>query len=161
MQIELTPPHRVAAVTLIVAQYVLFFIGNGLFYHYAATPIPGVALPSMVTSTSLETHYVHNICLYLLFWAQHIFMATLKFKLAMFAKSPYFLLYDRYIYNILSGITLFFVVANLEPSFIYLFTIPLWVRIPFILIGVYSLFSAIKLVGGTIMMPYKLSSILH
>lgn len=52
VQIELTPLHRVAAVTLIVTQYLLFFIGNGLFYHYAALPIPGVPYPSMVNSTS-------------------------------------------------------------------------------------------------------------
>jgi hypothetical protein len=147
LQVELTPLHRVAAVALIVAQYVLFFIGLGLFYHYAVIPIPGVDYPSMINSTSSETHYTHNLCLYLLFWAQHILMATLKFKVSLYGISPYFSLYERYIYNILSGIGLWYIVAKLQPSYIYLFTIPLWVCIPLGLAGLYFYFDAMRLVG--------------
>jgi hypothetical protein len=88
-------------------------------------------------------------------------MATLKFKVSLYGISPYFSLYERYIYNILSGVTLWYIVANLQPSYIYLFTIPLWMCIPFIFIGLYFLFSAIRLVGGTIMMPYRLSKIIN
>ena len=80
--IVLTKFHRTTVMILIVLQYLLFGYTLLMIINYHAFPIPFFNYKSMVTSTSNETHYIWNISLYLLFWAQHIIMATLKYKLA-------------------------------------------------------------------------------
>jgi hypothetical protein len=65
-----------------------------------------------------------------LFWLQHILMATLKYKISIFKRIKYFVLYERYIFNISSGLTLWFIYSNLQPAGIYLFTLPNWICLP-------------------------------
>lgn len=119
--LELTPFHRITVTIMIVLQYALFFISQALLVHYFALPIPFVSFPSIATTTSTETHYLWNTFLHLLFWAQHILMATLMYKKAWFSRWKYFALYDRYVYNIISGIILILIVANMQPSHIVVF----------------------------------------
>lgn len=111
--LELTPFHRITVAIMIVLQYALFFISQALLVHYFALPIPFVSFPSIATTTSTETHYLWNTFLHLLFWAQHILMATLMYKKAWFSRWKYFALYDRYVYNIISGIILILIVAHM------------------------------------------------
>jgi protein-S-isoprenylcysteine O-methyltransferase Ste14 len=160
-KLKLTPFHRVCSVALVIAQYLLFFGSNAMLVHYHAFPIPGLSLPSMVLDNSEETHYVHNTCLLLLFWGQHILMATLTFKLKCLRQYPYFALYDRYLYNVVSGITLAGIIVHLKPSsHLLLLVVPTWVCLPLTLAGAFLLLRAMKVVGKGIMMPYKLNQLL-
>jgi hypothetical protein len=56
-------------------------------------------------------------------------MATLKYKMGIFKRFKYFVLYERYIFNISSGLTLWLIYSNLQPAGIYLFTLPNWICI--------------------------------
>lgn len=68
-------------ITLIFAQYILALISFILFYNYFGFPLPLIPYSSMVNARTTHTHYLPNVLLYLFFWAQHIIMATLKYKL--------------------------------------------------------------------------------
>lgn len=60
-----------------------------------------------------------------MFWVQHVVMASIIFKNALFKKIKYFVLYERYIYNITSVLALIYMYSNLQPSSSnLLFTIP-------------------------------------
>ena len=78
-----------------------------------------------------------------MFWIQHIIMATLKYKIAWFRNWYYFPLYDRYIYNIASGLCLWFLFANVKVTYSYLFTIPAWICIPVSLFGMFLFIIAV------------------
>ena len=159
-RIEMTWWRRVVVIVLIIVQSVVSFWGILLLFSYFAVRIPFLPYPSMVSTRSTNTHYFTNILLYLLFWAQHIFMATLKYKLLWVSCWKNFALYERYIYNIMSGICLWIMCWFARPSFILLFTIPIWVCIPFILIGVIVMIAGLCVLEG-VSMPFTLDSILH
>ena len=112
-RLKLTAFHRILVIFLIFAQYILAFLSIVLFYNYFGFPIPFIPYPSMADARTTHTHYFANIMLYLLFWAQHIIMATLKYKLTWVTSCQYFALYDRYLYNIMSGICLWIMCAYL------------------------------------------------
>ena len=131
-----------------------------LLFNYFAVAIPFLPYPSMISTRNTQTHYLPNILLYLLFWAQHIIMATLKYKLAWMKCSKYFSLYDRYIYNIASAVCLWLICAFARPSFHLVFTIPLWVCIVFLVIGVIILIAG-SWVLGSVMSPISLDKILN
>lgn len=162
-KLKLTPLHRVSLLVLLITQYLLFFASNLMLGHYHAFPIPGLPLPSMANPNNPpETHYLHNLCLVLVFWAQHILMATLTYKLAWLRRNPYFSLYDRYVYNVASGVTLGGVIMHLKPSsYLPIFSISGWVCVPLALGGALVMLRAMKVVGRGIMMPYRLGQILN
>ena len=95
------------------------------------------------------------------FWAQHIIMATLKYKVNWVSKWNYFALYDRYIYNVTSGMILILIIANMKPSNIYLFTIPRYICFPLALLGILSFLAANKVLGKQIMMPFSIKKIFN
>lgn len=66
-------------------------------------------------------------------------MATLKYKVACVSRWKYFALYDRYMYNIMSGLCLWFIFHNLSPSYYYLFSIPVYLCVPACLLAIYFL----------------------
>lgn len=146
---------------LIIIQYIVSVFGLALLVNYHSVAIPFLHYPSMLTSSSTETHYLKNGALYLLFWLQHVAMATLKYKINWQSQFKHFVLYDRYIYNIASGLTLWFVFSQLEPSNIYLFTIPNWVCLPFKVAGICMLTLAMRQLGGRVMMPWSIRQILN
>jgi protein-S-isoprenylcysteine O-methyltransferase Ste14 len=88
-------------------------------------------------------------------------MATLKYKISVFKQIRYFILYERYIYNITSSLTLWFIYANLEPAHIELFTLPSWVCIPCSLLALFLLVRSEIELGEKILMPYKVRDILN
>lgn len=157
--IALNPFHRIIILVLIIIQFILFLFGFYLFINYT-DPLPFVTYPSMTTATSTETHYLKNGALYLLFWIQHAGMASLLFKMDWEKKWKHFVLYERYIFNITSGLTLWFIFANLEPSYIYLFTVPAWICWPFKIIGLCLLSTALWQLGDKILMPWTFRQIL-
>lgn len=160
MSLKLTLVHRVSVLLLMIAQTLVFVIGEGLFFHYLGFPVPGVSYPTLFTAGESETHYIYNVCLYLLFLVQHILMATLKYKTYWYSKSEYFALYDRYLYNLLSGLILWFIFANVKPSYHHLFTLPQLVCYPLKLIG-FGLFVITSLdITASTLIPHKLSTIL-
>lgn len=170
--VEMTPPHRVAVLVLIVLQYALFAWSLLLMVNYHAIRLPFLGYPSMVAAEPAdgrpggdavpgETHYGRNVLLYMLFWVQHILMATLKYKMAWFSRWRYFAVYDRYAYNISSGLALWFIFANLKPCWHSLFTVPEWACLPLSLAAVGMLAKAMAELGGRIMMPYRLEDILR
>ena len=146
---------------MIIAQYVLFAWVHVLLINYHAFPIPFINYPSLLNEGISETHYAKNILLYILFWIQHIIMATITFKITWFIRYKYFALYDRYIYNISASLALWYVFSNLQPSYHLICIIPIWVCVPFNIAGFVMLFYSIRQLGGRVMMPYKMSDILH
>jgi hypothetical protein len=98
---------------LIITQYILFVISMLLLVNYFAVHLPFVEYPSLTDTAYRTPHYLRNILLYLLFWVQHIVMATLKYKIVWATCCSYFLLYDRYIYNITSAVCLWVMCALL------------------------------------------------
>jgi len=88
-------------------------------------------------------------------------MATLKYKMTWLTTWKYFPLYDRYIYNIASGLALWFVFGSLKPSNHYLFTLPMFMTVPLSIIGVIMLIIAMRQLGGRILMPFKLRDLLN
>ena len=135
--------RRVLVIVLIVFQSVFSIWGILLLFNYFVLNIPFLPSPSMVSTKNIHTHYLTNILLYLLFWSQHIIMATLKYKLLWASCWNNFALYDRYIYNMMSGICLWIMCWFARPSFILIFTIPIWICIPFILIGIVIMISGL------------------
>ena len=100
-------------IILIIVQYALFLISMVFLANYFIYPIPFVPYPSMLTVTNIRPDYIRNVLLYMVFWAQHIIMATLKYKISWLKSCKYFPLYDRYIYNIASGLCLWIMCAFL------------------------------------------------
>jgi protein-S-isoprenylcysteine O-methyltransferase Ste14 len=129
--------------------------------HYHSFVLPFIPYPSLLAASHTEPHYLHNALFYLLFWAQHILMATLRYKVAWVSQWKYFPLYDRYIYNIMSGLALWVMFANLKTSYIILFEIPIWICLPLTLVGVYALVSAMKTLGNQILMPFSVKKLLN
>lgn len=158
--LELTPFHRVAAVIMIIVQYVLFAWAQILLVNYHSFRIPLINYPSLLNDKISETHYAKNILLYIVFWIQHIIMATITYKITWFRRYKYFALYDRYIYNISASLTLWYVFNNLQPSYDLIYIIPTFICLPFNIVGLTMLFYSVKQLGGRVMMPYKLSNIL-
>lgn len=170
-----------ALITLIVLQIVLFVVALSVLNHYYTLPMPGMEVfPTMAVPSSdppvdiealstppvdiktPETHYIWNVSLYFVFWAQHILMATLKYKLKWLSSSKYFPLYDRYIYNVASGITILAMVYNLKPTHIpILYTIPAYICIPLSLLGFYLFAAAMYTFRRLIFLPYSPSAILN
>ena len=93
------------------------------------------------------------------FWFQHIVMATIKYKVSWVKHWKYFALYDRYIYNTMSGMVLIVVLCCMKPSYHYLFTIPTWICAPLIVVGIYFFVAANKVVGKQVMMPFSIRKI--
>ena len=98
---------------------------------------------------------------YCLFWVQHIVMASLLFKKTMLAFSESYILYDRYIYNISSGVTLWLIVSNLRPKYELLLSLPLWIWAPLTALGMLLIMKAILELGGAIMMPFSFQKIVN
>lgn len=146
---------------MIIAQYVLFGWVHILLINYHAFSIPFINYPSLLNVNSTETHYGKNMLLYTLFWVQHILMATLQYKNSWFIRYKYFALYDRYIYNICASLVLWYVFSNLQPTYHLIFIVPAWICLPFNIAGFVMLFYSIRQLGGRIMMPFKMSDILH
>jgi len=159
-RIRLTPFHRIMVITLIFTQYILALFSFVLFYNYFGFPIPFIPYPSLANARTTHTHYIRNILLYLFFWAQHIIMATLKYKLAWVTSCTYFALYDRYIYNIMSGACLWIMCAYLEPSYILIFSIPMWVSLLFMAVGIFFLIAG-SISLGSVMMPIPFDKIVN
>lgn len=159
--LQLTQFHRVTAVVMIIIQYTLFAWIHILLINYHAFTIPFINYPSLLDDNKSETHYGKNMLLYILFWIQHISMATLRYKIAWFRRVKYFALYDRYIYNISASLTLWYVFSNLQPSYYLICIVPVWICLPFNIAGFVMLFYSIRQLGGRVMMPYKMSDILH
>lgn len=108
INLPLTPIHRITMIAMIMVQYVLFVWSNILIVNYHSFKIPFLHYPSMTDASTTETHYTSNLCLYLFFWLQHIAMATLKYKISWYNHFKYFVLYDRYLFNIASALALTF-----------------------------------------------------
>lgn len=159
--ITLTPTHRLIVIVLIVLQYLLFLFSQILMTHFNTIAFPFIPYDSLTLKNKHNSHYLWNFSLYFLFWAQHIVMATLKYKNAWLKKWDYFPLYQRYIYNVLSGLCLWFIFANVKPSYGYIFSIPLWICIPLILLGVILLGLGIIALGDKIFNPFKLGDIFN
>ena len=153
--------HRQLFLGFVIIQYLLFFTSIFLLTNYLTLGLSFLPYPSMVTVTSTDTHYVWNASLILAFWGQHILMATLKYKVNWVNKWNYFALYDRYMYNVLSGIFLLITIGNMKPSYIHLFTIPRWICFPLTLIGVFFFVSANKVLGKVVMMPFSVRKIFN
>ena len=161
-QLELTTAHRVAAITMMVAQFIFFLASIAMLVNYHAVDLPFIPYPSMTTHTATtNSHYICNTLLYLLFWAQHILMATLTYKVTWFTKWRYFALYDRYLYNISSGLILFLMLHNLQPTYDLLFTIPTYICLPFTFLGLYFIISGFNTLGHGIMMPFRVQTLLN
>lgn len=81
--LQLTPTHRIAMLTLIILQFTLFLWAVVLLLNYCMLKMPFIEFESLTNSTSNEQHYIRNSCLYILFWVQHILMATHKYKIGI------------------------------------------------------------------------------
>ena len=88
-------------------------------------------------------------------------MASIKYKVAWFSMSKHFALYDRYLFNIASSLTLWFIFSHVQPSFEEVFVLPIWLCIPLSLYGVVSLLLSFKELGKAIMIPFKLSDLIN
>lgn len=78
--------------TLVILQFIMYLFGLSLFNNYI-DPVPFLSYPSLTTATSTETHYLKNTALYVLFWVQHVVMATLKYKVSWQQRWKFFVLY--------------------------------------------------------------------
>lgn len=87
-------------------------------------------------------------------------MATLKYKKFWYSKTKYFALYDRYLYNLSSGLVLWFIFAHLKPSYAYLFALPEWLCAPLSLTGFMCFIVTSLDMTVSTLIPHKLSSIL-
>lgn len=112
-KIPLNRIHRVLMLLLHYCSNFLFFLSMIIFTHFLSIPLPvPFAVPSMasISKTSKSNHLL-NLSLYLLFWLQHMGMSTLKYKKTLVKTfGPSAALYERYIYNTLSSITLIVVI---------------------------------------------------
>ncbi len=88
-------------------------------------------------------------------------MSTIKYKLTIFKQIKAFVLYERYLYNIISSLILWWIYSNLEPTYDYVFTIPRYICIPLTILGVFFLARSEIELGDKILMPYKLDDILN
>ena len=85
----------------------------------------------------------------------------MKYKVNWVSRWKYFALYDRYIYNVTSGLVLILIIANMKPSNIYLFTIPRWICFPLGLIGIVTFLAANRVLGKLVMMPFSLKKVFN
>jgi hypothetical protein len=119
--IVLKPVHRIFMLFFIFAEHIGFIWGMMLYINYNSIRIPFVDYPSVIppetTPPPATTHYAKNAALYALFWLQHIVMATIKYKLALFKYNKVYVLYERYIYNTVSALTLWLIYSNLQPTY--------------------------------------------
>lgn len=152
---------RVALLSLSIIQYLIFAWSQILLVNYHSFRIPFLDYDSLTTVKSIEPRYLKNICLYSLFWVQHIGMATVEYKLACYKRYSYFVLYDRYLYNISSGLILWAIFSSVEPSYDYIFTIPLWICFPICILGLGILIKGMSELGGRIMKPFTINSLLN
>lgn len=157
--ITLTLFHRFSMLFLIIAEFALFIFSLLLYSNYI-DQLSFMPYPSLSTATSTDSHYVKNVSLYLLFWVQHIGMATLLFKKSWFKRWNNFVLYERYIYNIASAFTIWLIFTYLEPSNIYLFTVPDWIHLPLKIIGTCIHYTALWQLGDKLMTPWTMRQIL-
>jgi hypothetical protein len=88
-------------------------------------------------------------------------MATFKYKLTIFRQIKAFVLYERYLYNIVSCLMLCLIYANLEPTYDYVFTIPKYICYPMTALGIFFLARSEVELGDKILMPYKIDDILN
>ena len=147
LQLEITTVHKLFFLALAGLQYLLFLTSVFLLGNYLAFGFSFLPYPSLVTATSTESHYLWNTFMTMTFCIQHIVMATLKYKVNWIKKWKYFALYDRYIFNVVSGIVLILIVINMKPSRIVLFIIPSWICVPLAILGVVSFGAAFLVLG--------------
>ena len=159
LQLEITPLHKLVFLTLAATQYLLFLTSVFLLGNYLAFGFSFIPYPSLATATSTESYYLWNALMAVTFCLQHIVMATLKYKVNWVRKWKYFALYDRYIFNVVSGIVLILVVINMKPSNIHLFTIPQWICLPLSIMGLLSFAAAFLVLGELMMMPFSVKTV--
>ena len=83
------------------------------------------------------SHTLANVLLFALFFLQHILMARLNFKIQCQKIWPNFPVYERHIYNFVSSLLILLVLEYQSPQNYVVFTLPLWVCIPFTILGLF------------------------
>ena len=115
--IELTGRDRVVILILFPLQVFLFLFSFAfLFNYFAYIPLPHfISGPTLLVSPFTKPSYLYNGLMYTLFFVQHILMALVIFKIKGQRIWNKFPLYERYIYNIVSGLVLIWVYSNVRP----------------------------------------------
>jgi hypothetical protein len=80
---------------------------------------------------------VLNMSAFLLFWVQHIIMASFKFKTFFTSRWPAFLFYERLFYNVISSILIFYSLDIQVPQNVVIFSLPWPLTLPIAIIGFY------------------------
>ena len=146
---------------LLIVSFVLFLVDFAiLFTNFYSMPLSFVPYPSMVDSQSTETHYIWNMSLYTMFAVQHIVMATINYKLSLTKIWKHYALYERYIFNIASGVALWIIFAMVRPSNHVLFVIPDSIIMPMSIIGLLTYVGAMITMTGLLFMPFSLKELL-
>ena len=96
-----------------------------------------------------------------MFWVQHILMASIKYKLTWFSLTKKFVIYDRYVFNVISGLTLWLMYSQVKPSYEEVFVLPLWLCFPLNLWGFVYFFLSFKELGKTIFVPFSLGDLIN
>lgn len=78
----------------------------------------------------------------------------------LFYSYPSYILYERYIFNIASALTLWFIFANAKPVNHVIFTIPFFAHFPPLIIGTIFLVVSLIQLGYPIFVPYNISDII-
>lgn len=117
LPIELTGRDRVVILILFPIQVFLFLFSFAfLFNYFSYIPLPHlISGPTLLVSPFTKPSYLYNGLMYTLFFVQHILMALVIFKIKGQMIWKKFPLYERYIYNIVSGLVLIWVYSNVRP----------------------------------------------
>ena len=143
---------------LTIVELLLFILALLLLTNYYAIPLSFLPFESMMTTKNTKPHYLRNSLLYLSFWVQHILMATLFYKNAWFKRFKYFALYDRYLYNVVSGLTILLIFYYVKPATSEpFFTLPTYICMPLDIIGLLIYIETMRLFGSNLFMPYSIS----
>ncbi len=98
---------------------------------------------------------------FLVFWVQHIIMASFKWKTFLTNLFPAYPFYERLFYNIISSILVFWVIDIQIPQNYILFELPWFTCVPLGVLGFWLYVDSNLQLSESLMTPYSFTKLMQ